>query len=50
MTKADQYMKESITNILKNGYKDVNPRPHYEDGTQAHTLSVNHVIHQYDAD
>ena len=48
MTKADQYMKESITNILKNGYKDVNPRPHYEDGTPAHTLSVNHVIHQYD--
>lgn len=48
MTKADQYMKESITNILKNGYKDVNPRPHYEDGTPAHTLSVNHVVHQYD--
>lgn len=28
--------------------KDVNPRPRYKDGTPAHTLSVNHVVHKYD--
>lgn len=48
MTKADMYMKESIKNILSNGFKDINPRPHYKDGTPAHTLSVNHIVHQYD--
>lgn len=48
MIKADKYMKESIENILLNGFKDINPRPHYEDGTPAYTLSVNHIVHQYD--
>ena len=48
MTKADFYMKEAIENILTNGYIDVNPRPHYADGTPAHTLSVNHVFRTYD--
>lgn len=48
MIKADKYMKESINNILNNGFKDINPRPHYKDGAPAHTLSVNGVIHKYD--
>lgn len=48
MTKADTYMKRDIYNILENGYKDVNPRPKYKDGTPAHTYSVNHVMRQYD--
>lgn len=48
MTKADIYMKRDIQNILDNGYKDVNPRPCYKDGTPAHTYSVNHVTRQYD--
>lgn len=48
MTKADKYMYEAINNILSNGYKDENPRPHYADGTPAHTLSVNHVFRTYD--
>lgn len=47
MTKADKYMYEAIQNILSNGYKDENPRPHYADGTPAHTLSVNHVFRTY---
>ena len=42
MNKADNYMVETINLILDNGYKDINPRPHYADGTPAHTLSVNH--------
>ena len=48
MTKADTYLKRDIQNVLDNGYKDVNPRPHYADGTPAHTYSVNHVVRQYD--
>ncbi len=48
MNKANEYMKESILNILNNGYKDINPRPKYADGTPAHTQSVNHVFRSYD--
>ena len=50
MTKADRYMAHDIRNILSNGYKDVNPRPHYPDGAPAHTYSVNHVTRQYNLD
>ena len=48
MTKADKLLKEDIINILEHGYKDINPRPRYEDGTPAHTISVNHVMRKYD--
>ena len=48
MTKADNYLYQDIKNILETGYKDENPRPKYEDGTPAHTISVNHVVRKYD--
>ena len=48
MTKADKYMIEAIDDILSNGYKDVNPRPKYADGTPAHTISINHTFRKYD--
>lgn len=48
MTKADRYMNEMIHRILNEGYKDINPRPKYADGTPAHTISVNHTFRQYD--
>ena len=48
MNKANEYMRESILHILNNGYKDVNPRPKYADGTPAYTQSVNHVFRTYD--
>ena len=48
MTKADEYLVNDINNILENGYLDVDPRPVYEDGTPAHTISVNHVMRKYD--
>jgi thymidylate synthase len=48
MTKADKYMYNMIFDILGNGYKDINPRPHYADGTPAHTISVNHTYRTYD--
>ena len=48
MNSADFYMKELIHRILNDGYKDVNPRPKYADGTPAHTFSVNHEFRSYD--
>lgn len=48
ISKADSYLVNDIRNILERGYKDINPRPHYADGTPAHTYSVNHVIRKYD--
>ena len=47
-TKGDMYTKEILDRILVEGTMDINPRPHYEDGTKAHTLSVNHGICTYD--
>ena len=48
MTTADVYMNQMIHLILDEGYKDENPRPHYADGTPAHTISVNHSVRRYD--
>lgn len=48
MNRADEMFKEIATRILEEGCLDINPRPHYADGTPAHTLSVNHVVQTYD--
>ncbi len=48
MTKGDIYTKEILKRILEEGCLDKNPRPHYADGTPAHTLSVNHGMCTYD--
>jgi thymidylate synthase len=48
ISRADFEMNRSIRDILVYGYKDVNPRPKYKDGTPAHTISLNHVIRKYD--
>lgn len=37
-----------VNNILDHGFKDVNPRPKYSDGTPAHTISLNQQIQRYD--
>ena len=41
-------MYDLLNRILNEGYKDVNPRPKYADGTPAHTLSVNGNFRSYD--
>lgn len=46
--KSDDMTKEMIEQILSDGCLDVNPRPHYSDGTPAHTISINHVMQTYD--
>ena len=48
MTKGDKYTKEILQRILDDGCMDINPRPHYSDGTPAHSLSVNHGMCTYD--
>lgn len=48
MTKADKYIYHMIVEIMRYGYKDINPRPKYADGTPAHTISVNHTFRKYD--
>ena len=48
MTKGDMYSKQIIERIFNEGTLDKNPRPHYSDGTPAHTLSVNHGMTTYD--
>lgn len=47
-TKGDMYTKEIISRIIEEGCLDKNPRPRWEDGTPAHTYSVNHGICTYD--
>ena len=47
-TKGDMYHKLIMDRILQEGCFDYNPRPKYEDGTPAYTLSCNHGICTYD--
>lgn len=47
MNIADAYLVSTVNRILKEGYLDENPRPKYEDGTPAHTVSVNHLVQKY---
>lgn len=46
--KADEEHKRILTRILEEGCLDKDPRPHWADGTPAHTLSVNHEMSTYD--
>lgn len=48
MTQADLLMVKNIDETFQWGYRDVNPRPRYQDGTPAHTISLNHRIRKYD--
>ena len=48
MRREDMMVKEIFGEILIHGCMDINPRPHYADGTPAHTLSVNHMMQSYD--
>lgn len=46
--KADQECKRIIERIMMFGGWDEDPRPHWEDGTPAHTISINGVMSQFD--
>jgi len=46
--KMDEYFYDITSKILSEGRKDKNPRPKYEDGTPAHTISINHCTMSFD--
>ncbi len=46
--KTDEYCKDILHKILGTGAWDINPRPHWEDGAPAHSLSINGAMTQYD--
>lgn len=48
MIKADKYYIENLNKILNEGCWDENPRPHYEDGTPAHSKFIIGSYEEYD--
>lgn len=50
MTKADLITKETIQNVLDHGYQTDGEyvRPHYKDGSEAHTRFLTGVFEEYD--
>ena len=50
MSKADGIFKKMCTNIIENGYSSegMKVRPHWEDGTPAHTVKQFGIINRYD--
>lgn len=49
MSYADKVFVQNITDILENGYSDehLKVRPHWEDGTPAHTIKKFGVVNRY---
>lgn len=50
MSYADKLFIENVTNILYHGYSDAGQevRPHWEDGTPAHTFKTFGIVNRYD--
>lgn len=50
MSRADDIFKENVRDILENGFSDkaLEVRPHWEDGTPAHTIKKFCIVNRYD--
>ena len=50
MSYADKVFVQNIKDILENGYSDeqLEVRPHWEDGTPAHTIKKFCIVNRYD--
>ena len=48
MNKADKYYIRNLKKILKEKNMDVNPRPKYKDGVDAHSYFITQVFEEYD--
>lgn len=48
--KADAYLKETLQEILENGYYDENPRPKFKCGEPAYSKFITHTVETYDID
>jgi thymidylate synthase len=46
--KADKYFKKTLLEISEEGQLDKNPRPHWKDGTPAHSKFVTQKVFSYD--
>ena len=49
MSKADQIFINNMRDIMENGFwdTDLNVRPHWEDGTPAHTVKKFCIVNRY---
>lgn len=50
INKADAYLKETLQDILDNGYYDENPRPRFKDGEPAYSKFITHTVETYNID
>ena len=48
MNVADKYFIKTLKDIKENGVYDKNPRPKYEDGSEAYSKYISQVLHKYD--
>ena len=50
MSRADDIFKENVRDILENGFSDeaLDVRPHWADGTPAHTIKKFCIVNRYD--
>jgi len=48
MIKADSYYINNLNKIKDEGCWDINPRPKYKDGVEAHTKFITQVFEEYD--
>jgi thymidylate synthase len=48
MILADKYFKETLQKLWLYGEKDVNPRPKYKDGVDAHSYFISPIFETYD--
>ena len=50
MSRADELYRATCLDILENGYSDAEEqvRPHWADGTPAHTIKKFGVVNRYD--
>ena len=50
MSRADEIFVKNMKDILENGFndKDLQVRPHWEDGTPAHTIKKFGIVNEYD--
>ncbi len=50
MSQADKIFIQTCTDIMENGFSDekLDVRPHWEDGTKAHTVKKFGIVNRYD--
>lgn len=48
--KADFYLRETLQEILDNGYFDENPRPKFKTGEKAYSKFITHTVETYNID